>query len=988
MGFLDNSEKINKEKKLTSKDIAQKYSVIFSFFENTKLQISLVSNEKNGSRFFIKNDIPFFSLSQKKVLKDVRDFDAWGDKISIKDFFTNLKKSGFDIYFKENKKVEKVLFSRGEIHIEDKIEMSFFKAKKTDFFPLVENDFVFRIESDSEFEKFRKKFLLSDGFIFYIKNEKLFFHEIEKDIEEILKRVVSKNYDKISGFFSERLETKLSEDQIFNINKIIKKSKSFFNLKTDIEEDFVIKKYDKSEKKFWVDFDVEKQKMEIKVLLDYGCKKVDIAETVFTKVISGETFFSRRSNTFYGYKFIFNIDEKKISYAQVDHNKEIEMYKNILSFYSELGFNKNLILSKKGANQINHFIESNWKNYEKLKYEIVYEKNKIGKNQLDFKADVNVNFSELSKSGAQEGGNWLSFDAKFYVGENEVSIEQLKLYASGKQSYILGTNNEVVDIKNKDELERFMAMISAFHQNKKSGKFEGKLHSAIELENILTSSEHYTAKFNQGYKNFITEAKSNKPIEKIKIDKKYLEILRDYQKEGLDWMYFLKKYHFGGILADDMGLGKTIQTLIMLELNIVKDKPSIVIVPKTLIGNWMEESKKFAPNMSFLVVDGTQKERTLAVKKSKDFNFIITSYSAFQRDAEIYKSEKVNFNYAVLDEAQYIKNFKTKNAQIVKEIDADYRLALTGTPLENSVAEIWSIFEFLMPGFLGKQSHFTKTFVKPISKGGNVKKIKDLRKRISIFMLRRTKESVLKELPEKTVQNLSVKLSEDQNVLYQEILSNIKSDVLSGVDGKNFGKSYMNILAALTRLRQVCNHPNLVLKDADHKKYSSAKLDLFLNLVSDIKSEGRKVLVFSQFKSMLAILQKELDEKNIKYSYLAGETKNRKDIIDEFNNNEDISVFLISLKAGGVGINLTSADNVILFDPWWNPSVERQAIDRTHRIGQKKKVNVYKMITAGTVEEKILKLQDKKQGLFDSLINDSQDSFKKLSWDDIRELFN
>jgi SNF2 family DNA or RNA helicase len=316
-----------------------------------------------------------------------------------------------------------------------------------------------------------------------------------------------------------------------------------------------------------------------------------------------------------------------------------------------------------------------------------------------------------------------------------------------------------------------------------------------------------------------------------------------------------------------------------------------------------------------LVVDGNQNERASIIKKAKNFDLIITSYSSYQRDSLKYKKEKITFNYAVLDEAQYIKNFKTRNAQIVKEIDADFRLALTGTPLENSISEIWSIFEFLMPGFLGKQSEFTKNFIIPIVKNGEVKKLKDLRKKISIFMLRRTKESVLKELPEKTVQNLSISLSEDQNLLYQEVLSNIKSDLLKNMDGKSFGKSYMNILAALTKLRQICNHPNLILKNEDHKKYSSAKLDLFLNLVSEIKSEGRKVLVFSQFKTMLGILKKELDEKKIKYSYLAGETKNRKEIIDEFNSDNSISVFLISLKAGGVGINLTSADNVILFDP-------------------------------------------------------------------------
>lgn len=979
MGFLDES-KSKKEKKMTSADIAKKYSVIFSFSQNSQLKINLVSNKKDSSRFFIKNDLDFFSFSQKKVLKDVRESDGWGNSIDIHNFFLNLEKSGFDIYFKEDKEIEKVYFGEKDIEKKDKISISFFQAKKTDFFPLSENDFIFRVENESEFVNLRKKVLFFGDYFICIKNNKILLFNSSKDLNDILKRIINKNYEKLSGFFSEKFETKLSEGQIFNINEIIKKAGEVFDLKNKIESNFLIKKFDKKEEEILVDFDIKNKKLEIKVFLDYGFRKINVSKTVFSKITSGKKSFSRITNPFYGYKYIFDISGKNISYAQVDHEREIDVFKNILSFHQELGFNKNLTLNKKGIKQINYFLENNWENFNKLGYKISYVKNKIDKKLLDFKADLDVRFSGGSD-------DLLSFDAELYLGEYKISLSQLKLYASGKQDYVLGTDGEVIEVKNKEELERFISMISIFHQNEKTGKFEGKLYSGIDLENIFTSSQYYNVKFNEGFRKFISEAKSNKPIEDIKIDKEYSGILRDYQKEGLDWMHFLKKYHFGGLLADDMGLGKTIQTLIMLEINSIKDKPSIVIVPKTLIGNWVEESRKFAKKTKVLVVDGSQKQREELIKTIKEFDLVITSYSSYQRDADKYKKESVFFNYAVLDEAQYIKNFKTKNAQVVKEINADFRLALTGTPLENSISEIWSIFEFLMPGFLGKQSSFTKNFVIPVVKKGQLKKLKDLRKKISIFMLRRTKEFVLKELPDKTSQNLLVSLSEDQSLLYQEVLSSIKSDLFKNESVGDISKSYMNILAALTKLRQICNHPNLILKDKDYKKYNSSKLNLFLDLVSEIKSEGRKVLVFSQFKTMLEILEKELKEKKIKYSILTGETKDRKELIDEFNSSEDISVFLISLKAGGVGVNLTSADNVILFDPWWNPSVERQAIDRTHRIGQKKKVNVYKIISKGTVEEKILELQDKKQSLFDSLVNDSGDSFKKLSWEDIKNLF-
>jgi SNF2 family DNA or RNA helicase len=317
-----------------------------------------------------------------------------------------------------------------------------------------------------------------------------------------------------------------------------------------------------------------------------------------------------------------------------------------------------------------------------------------------------------------------------------------------------------------------------------------------------------------------------------------------------------------------------------------------------------------------LIIDGSEKERKRLIKNYHKYDLLITSYSFFQRDASFYKKEKVIFNYAVLDEAQYIKNFRTKNAQVVKEINADYRLALSGTPLENSVSELWSIFEFLMPGFLGRYSNFAKKYINPIKKTGDQKALRELQNKVSVFILRRTKDSVLKELPAKTINNITLELSDDQSILYQRVLADLKKDLFSdNGKEKEFKKSYIHILAAITKLRQICNHPNLILKKEDYRKYNSAKMDIFINLVKEIKSEDRKVLVFSQFKTMLNILAKELNREKIENISLTGESRNRDKIIDKFNEEKDLTVFLISLKAGGVGLNLTSADNVIIFDP-------------------------------------------------------------------------
>jgi SNF2 family DNA or RNA helicase len=530
-------------------------------------------------------------------------------------------------------------------------------------------------------------------------------------------------------------------------------------------------------------------------------------------------------------------------------------------------------------------------------------------------------------------------------------------------------------------------MLESFHQ-KENQRFEGKVYHAPELDSMIAESKYYNAKVSDSFRDFMGEAQNGKPVEAVVIPADMGAVLRHYQKEGIDWFYFLRKYRFGGILADDMGLGKTLQALLLISMNKEAGKPTLVVCPKTLLFNWQDEALKFFPDMKTVLVEGNPKERGAKIKNAKEYDLVITSFSALKKDADVYEKMKLRFNYCIIDEAQFIKNHNTQSAKAVKKIDADYRLAMTGTPLENSISEIWSIFDFIMPGFLGSYSAFKSRFESPIMKQSDAEALAALRAKIACFMLRRSKSAVLKELPPKIEQIAHCQLGDHQNILYQEILANTKKEITAVVKTKGFAKSQIHILAALMKLRQVCNHPALLLKDLDYEKYESAKLDLFMELLDEIMASGRKVLVFSQFTSMLDILAKEMKEKKIKYNYLSGKTQNRKELVDDFNTDPDKKVFLISLKAGGTGLNLVSADNVIIFDPWWNPSVENQAIDRAHRIGQTNSVNVYKLVTRGTIEEKILKLQEKKKFLFDNLVDESNELFKKLTWDEVRELFD
>lgn len=463
--------------------------------------------------------------------------------------------------------------------------------------------------------------------------------------------------------------------------------------------------------------------------------------------------------------------------------------------------------------------------------------------------------------------------------------------------------------------------------------------------------------------------------------------LRDYQQQGLNWLQFLREYQFGGVLADDMGLGKTVQTLAHLLLEKSQgrmDSPCLIIAPTSLMSNWQREAAIFAPTLKVLILQGSDRQQHF--DKIEQYDLILSTYPLLVRDEEILMQH--HYHFLVLDEAQVIKNPKAKAAQIVRQIQSNHRLCLTGTPMENHLGELWALFDFLIPGFLGDSKQFNKSFRTPIEKHQDSDTQQRLSKRVAPFMLRRTKAEVADELPEKSEIIRSVALDSKQAALYESIRISMEKKVRDAIASKGLARSHITILDALLKLRQCCCDPQLLKLKQAQAVQSSAKLELLMTLLPEMVEEGRRILLFSSFTQMLSIIEQQLLKHNISYSKLTGQTRKRDEAIERFKSGQ-ADVFLISLKAGGVGLNLTEADTVIHYDPWWNPAAENQATDRAHRIGQKKAVFVYKLITENTLEEKILAMQAKKQALVDGVYRKGKATEQALfSNEDLQALFS
>lgn len=572
------------------------------------------------------------------------------------------------------------------------------------------------------------------------------------------------------------------------------------------------------------------------------------------------------------------------------------------------------------------------------------------------------------------------------VTEDLPAAELLDILNSyrGKKKYHRLKNGDFIDLAD-NSFEMLDEMMNSLHLSAKDflkGNVELPLYRTLYLDKLLNENENVYSERDSHFRNLVRNFKTVNDSD-FQPPKELGRVLRNYQKNGYQWLRTLEVFKFGGILADDMGLGKTLQVIAVLlaAKQEGREGVSLVVAPASLVFNWGEEISRFAPELKFVLVTGTQGERRSKLDAYRDADVLVTSYDLLKRDTELYEGKE--FLYQIIDEAQYIKNHQTVAAKAVKVINSRVRYALTGTPIENRLSEIWSIFDYLMPGFLYKYEVFRRDFEVPIIKNQDEAAMERLKKMTSPFILRRLKQDVLKDLPDKIEKIHYVKFEKKQQELYDAQVVHMRQRI-AGQDKEEFQKNKIQILAELTRLRQVCCDPSLCFEDY---KGESAKLEACLELVGRAAEGGHKILLFSQFVSMLEIIRQKLTEKELSFYMITGETPKEKrlNLVKKFNEDET-SVFLISLKAGGVGLNLTGADVVIHYDPWWNLAVQNQATDRAHRIGQDKKVTVYQLIAKGSVEEKIRKVQESKKELLEEIVGSAAGQLGNMSREDFLEL--
>ena len=563
--------------------------------------------------------------------------------------------------------------------------------------------------------------------------------------------------------------------------------------------------------------------------------------------------------------------------------------------------------------------------------------------------------------------DWFDLKLEANFGDMSVAREDLLNALESKNGLIKLTDGSL-GLLPADWLARY-ASIGEFGNLTEEGSLRFTRSQGLMLNAVLNDKDQLNA--DSGFLAFRDKIKSFEGLEVAKTPSGFKGKLREYQKEGLSWLRFLEEFETGGVLADDMGLGKTIQLLAFLQGRREKTKlPNLVITPKSLAFNWVDEATKFVPGMKVVRYAGSGRSQKLQDLKEADL--VVTTYGTVRTD--YLKLQEIDFDIAIVDEAQAIKNPKAQTAIACKSLRAKHKIALTGTPIENSINDLLSILEFTNPGLL--------SLSKQKDIGRSTQEV--LAKMVKPFMLRRTKEKVLTELPDKSEQVLFCEMSSTEKQFYTAIRDRYRASLAERIEKEGMAKSKMHVLEALLRLRQAACHSGLV--DPKRKGEPSAKLQLLMNHIIEVTQEGHKVLVFSQFTSLLALVRKKLDQEGIVFEYLDGKTQDRKKPVERFQTDPKCPVFLISLKAGGTGLNLTAADYVFILDPWWNPAVEAQAISRAHRIGQSQKVFAYRMIARGTVEEKILELQKTKRELAESIVSEDKDFMRKLSREDLDSL--
>ncbi|MCC9135722.1 SNF2-related protein [Pontibacter silvestris] len=662
-----------------------------------------------------------------------------------------------------------------------------------------------------------------------------------------------------------------------------------------------------------------------------------------------------------------SVNMEKTAESYIFH-KLVRDVKHEKSFVKELA--KRELEVKNGTAVLDKSLAFSWLNsnlneLEKLGFTVLQQE-QSGKNY--FIGDISV------EVGITETNDWFDVYGTVRFGEFEIPFIKLKNHILTKNNEYQLPNGQIAIIPE----EWFTQYVELF--------------AFSEGEHQLTLKKHHMALVNDLKNDNLATVTMTRKLEKLRefeviedqaLPAGFVGELRPYQKAGYNWLHFVQNYKFGGCLADDMGLGKTVQTLAMLQHRKEHgvEAASLLVMPTSLVYNWLNEAQKFTPNLRILNYTGTYRDKN--VEQYKDYDVILTSYGIVRLDAELLKT--YYFDYIILDESQAIKNPDSTTSRSVRSLKSRHRLILTGTPVENSTMDLWSQMSFINPGLLGNQHFFRNEFLKPIEKEKDEQKMRKLHALIKPFILRRHKSQVATELPEKIEHTTYCKMTEEQEHAYEETKSYYRNKILTSLEEQGAGNTQFLLLQGLTKLRQIANHP--LMTDAGYEG-ESGKLKEVMRMTKNVVTKGHKVLIFSQFVKHLEILRNALDEKEITYTYLDGNTKNRQQQVERFQNDKSIQVFLISLKAGGVGLNLTAADYVFVLDPWWNPAVEAQAVDRAHRIGQQNTVFTYKFITKDTVEEKILALQNRKIQLVTDLISTDETVIKSLTKEDIDNLLS
>ncbi|HOJ63757.1 MAG TPA: DEAD/DEAH box helicase [Spirochaetota bacterium] len=741
---------------------------------------------------------------------------------------------------------------------------------------------------------------------------------------------------------------------------------------------------------------IVEEKLKDEVILNFNKKKIKILNILPKPILELSNHFGEKEYSFID--IFFNYRGKEIRYHydfkifQLEENikeDEIVLVKRDISFEQEVKKYLKYKFKKAHIDDYGSFIlEQDFVLNIPLKeflinfglplmdegYELRFKNQKIkisksGGFKLKLNITTGIDWFDVSTSFVDEEGNEKKFRIDHNVIKTGIVIVEDKFY-----------------IMSKDDIKTIQRLTEEGLDENGNLRIPKIDFTAVEvLYSAVTEKERDKNLELKFFNELAKKIKDFKKIDKNPLPKEFKGKLREYQEGGYNWLHFLHKYNLNGCLADDMGLGKTVQTLAFLQS--LKEKGelglSMLVVPVTTVANWENEIRRFTPELRFVRHLGTDR-----VKDDKDFfkdfDIIISSYHTLRNDIEFFKD--IEFDYLILDEAQNIKNSRSLLFKTVKIINSKHRLSLTGTPIENNTFELWSQFNFLNPSLLGNLNDFKHKFVYPIEVHKDKNAVEKLRKTIYPFILRRKKEEVAKDLPEKEEIIVYCEMNKEQREFYNELRDYYRDHIGETIVKNGVMSSVIQILEALLRLRQACLFPSLVTDK--YKDLESTKFETLKDVIEEILMEDHKILLFSQFVQSLKIIEDYVKKKNIQYSYIDGQTKKRDVEIKKFQEDKNVKLFLISLKAGGVGINLTAADYVILFDPWWNPAVENQAVDRSHRIGQTKKVIVYRLIVKDTVEERILELQQRKKELVSELVTEDASFFKSLSKDDIMKLFS